>query len=79
MDTNDMIAALKNYGFTVGPRDPRVNRLHAGKYMVIEPYEDDMLPTDDGANGPWAVVGNDLPLLVAAAYDMARVFYMGEA
>lgn len=75
MTLDKMIEELEGYGFTIGQRDPRVNKLHPGRFMVIEPYEDDMLPTEDGSNGPWAVVGDNLRLLIEQAYDMASTFY----
>lgn len=58
------IARLRAQGFTVGPRDPRLNRKYPGAYMVVEEHEESELPTDDGSNGPWCVVGDDLPALV---------------
>lgn len=70
---------LRSYGFTVGPRDPRLNTNHSGTWMVVEgsiaEIESDYdLPTQDGANGPWCVVGDDLSALVDEAFDFASCF-----
>lgn len=65
---------LQAYGFTVGPRDPRLNTDHEGDFMVVEYHQDDELPTRDGANGPWCLVGNDLDTLVTEAFK----FWAGE-
>lgn len=62
------VACLRAYGWTVGPRDPRLNRKFSGKFMVVEPFEEDELPTDDGSNGPWCIVGDDLPELINTGY-----------
>ena len=57
-------------GFTVGERDCRLNTNYAGKYMVVEGHEEDELPTKDGSNGPWCIVGDDLDALVGQAFDV---------
>lgn len=59
---------LKGLGWTVGPRDPRVNTAFAGQYMVCQPHEPHELPTRDASQGPWAVVGDDLADLVCEAW-----------
>lgn len=69
MEIQEMRATLEQHGFTVGARDPRVNRAFTGKFMVIEQHEDSQLPTDDARNGPWAIVGDDLDDLIEQAYD----------
>src|SRR5271156_50463 len=56
-------AKLESYGFTCGPRDPRLNRAFKGKFMVVENHDESELPTDSGADGPWCIVGDDLPAL----------------
>lgn len=66
--TIEMTAKLCEWGFTVGKRDHRVNRKYRGDFMVVEAHEDNELPTDDGSNGPWAIVGDDLAALVREAY-----------
>ncbi len=60
---------LKAYGFTVGPRDPRINTNYTGAFMVCEAHEENELPTQDGRNGPWCVVGDDLKTLVNQGFD----------
>lgn len=60
---------LHDYGFVIGLRDPRVNRNYAGRYMVVEAHNPCELPTDDGSNGPWCVVGNDLTALIGIGFD----------
>jgi hypothetical protein len=57
-------------GFTVGPRDPRVNTRYDGAFMVIEPHDNEELPTMDGSDGPWAIVGDDLSALIACAFSL---------
>ncbi len=63
-------AYLKAFGFIVGKRDPRLNRNYAGKFMVVEAHDEDELPTNDGANGPWCIVGNNLTELIDKAYEV---------
>lgn len=65
----DDIDKLRSLGFVVGTRDKRVNTDFAGDLMVCEPYDDEQLPTRDGANGPWCVVGYDISELVALGMD----------
>jgi hypothetical protein len=38
--------------------------------MVAEVYEDTEMPTDNGADGPWCIVGDDLPALIRQAYEL---------
>ncbi|MBC8719260.1 Lar family restriction alleviation protein [Ochrobactrum sp. Marseille-Q0166] len=61
-------AFLENRGWTVGKRNPQLNTDHPGKFMCVEPFDVSELPTKDGANGPWCVVGDDLNVLVAEAF-----------
>ncbi len=63
------VACLRLYGFVVGPRDPLINRHYRGAWMVAEAHEPSELPTDDGSNGPWCVVGDDLHQMVDDAFD----------
>lgn len=62
---------LEAHGFICGPRDPRLNTDHAGTFMAVEGHDDGELPTKDGSNGPWCVVGDDLDALVEEAFDFA--------
>lgn len=68
-DIGQKAIALLTNGFTVGQRDSRVNRNYEGKFMVLDEYEDKELPTNDGSNGPWCVVGDDLETLINQAFD----------
>ena len=71
--TAHKIAMLEKYGFTIGERDERLNTNYPGKHMVCEANHEDIgdydLPTADGGNGPWCIVGDDLDALVAEAHD----------
>jgi hypothetical protein len=66
---------LEAWGFTVGERTLPVNTNYPGKFMVVEPHERSELPTRDGSNGPWAVVGDDLSALIELAFDFAADTY----
>lgn len=66
---------LKAYGFVIGDRDPKINTNFSGNYMVSEQYGPDEVPTKDGRNGPWCVVGNDLKILIDAAYGAFKGVY----
>ncbi len=73
--TSEMRQQLEACGFVVGERDPRLNTNYTGEYMVAEAYdESDELPTQDGRNGPWCIVGDDLDALIAEAYENATPF-----
>lgn len=61
---------LRRMGFIVGPREPRLNRKYPGGFMVVEHYDESELPTDDGSNGPWCIVGDDLAALVEQAFKI---------
>lgn len=74
MTTKQKIAFLKSRGWIVGKRDPRLNTDFPGSQMCCEPFEDHEVPTRDGRNGPWCVVGDDLPSLVNQAFDFAYGF-----
>ena len=67
------IALLEKYGFTIGERDDRLNTDYTGNFMVVEAtsenIEDYELPSRDGANGPWCVVGDNLVELVDNAHE----------
>lgn len=69
MTFDKKVAALKEHGFTVWDRDPRLNRNYPGRFMVVEAHDESELPTDDGRNGPWCIVGDDLTVLVDQGYD----------
>jgi len=60
----EKIEFIRNRGWIVGKRDFRINTKFSGKFMVCEPYDDSELPSEDGSNGPWAIVGDDLSELV---------------
>lgn len=73
------LRVLLAYGFTVGVRDGRLNTDHPGYYMVLEGTVQDAeeageLPTRDGANGPWCLVGDDLSAMLDEAFDHAGMF-----
>lgn len=67
--TDDKTAYLRQQGWTVGDRDPRLNTKFPGRFMCVEEHEESELPTEDGSNGPWCIVGDDLEDLVRRAYD----------
>lgn len=72
MTRDEKTAFLQSYGFEVGDRNSQLNRNYSGKFMVSEPYETSELPTEDGANGPWCIVGNDLDTLIDEGYDFLK-------
>jgi hypothetical protein len=61
---------LEAQGWTVGDRDPRLNTDYPGAFMAVEERTEAELPTRDGSNGPWCVVGDDLDALIAEAYEV---------
>lgn len=64
-------AYLESIGFKIGERDPKgINTDFPGQYMVAEEYEPSELPTRDGSNGPWCVVGDDLTALIDEAFNV---------
>lgn len=65
----DKKKALEAAGFTVGERDLRLNRKYPGRFMVVEEHDDSELPTDDGSNGPWCIVGDDINALILEAHE----------
>lgn len=71
--TAHKISLLEQFGFTIGDRDPRLNTNFAGDFMVVEATHADIadfsLPTEDGANGPWCIVGDNLDTLVDEAHS----------
>ncbi len=69
LETAQRLGELIGRGFTAGRRDPRVNTAFQGAFMVIEPFDESQLPTEDASNGPWAVVGDDLAALINDAYN----------
>lgn len=62
-------AFLENYGWFVGIRDRRLNTNYDGSFMVVEPYDDSDVPTEDARNGPWCIVGDDLDALIEEGYE----------
>lgn len=69
-----MRKALQRAGFVIGIRDNRLNTDFPGKYMVAEAYDESDLPTKDGSNGPWCIVGDNLEELIVDAYHNATPF-----
>jgi|HubBroStandDraft_2_1064218.scaffolds.fasta_scaffold449928_2 hypothetical protein len=68
---DEMLADLLMCDFICGPRDVRLNTRYPGKFMVVEEeYRDMDLPTEDGSNGPWCIVGDDFPALVKTAWEI---------
>ena len=70
MTQEEMTSRLREWGFVVGKRDPRINTRFEGSFMVVESHEESELPTEDGRNGPWCIVGDDLAALVREAYGV---------
>lgn len=76
--TQDDFAKLQwllDHGFICGIRDPFINTNYPGTHMIAEAYELSELPTKDGRNGPWAIVGDDYRALVREAFDVWRNEY----
>jgi len=72
--TSDDVREIKRlcllaYGYEVGNRNPRVNTDFVGAYMVVESYDESELPTQDGRDGPWCIVGDDLDNLIDRGFD----------
>lgn len=61
--------ALEAAGFVVGIRDCRLNTDFPGAFMVAEEYDESQLPTRDGRDGPWCIVGDNLERLIDEGYD----------
>ena len=74
MTTLEMRRKLEEQSFVVGERDPRLNTDYAGRYMVVEAHDESELPTRDGSNGPWCIVGDSLDALIKEAYENATTF-----
>jgi hypothetical protein len=76
MFTKDISTAQKRVyldilGFKIGKRDPRgINTNFPGKFMVAEDYDPSQLPTRDGSNGPWCIVGDNLDALIDEAFNV---------
>lgn len=63
-------AELIGNGYTIGPRDPKLNTDHLGVFMIVEALEEwDGQPTENGANGPWCIVGDDLGAMIKEAHE----------
>lgn len=69
---------LEDYGYTVGLRNPQINTDFDGKFMVVENFDDHELPTKNGSNGPWCIVGDDLDTLIDKAFDDLDGMLYGE-
>ena len=69
MSQKHKIEFLEKYQFAMGPRDYRLNTKFPGAFMVVEPFDENELPTEDGSNGPWCVVGDDLNFLIDRSYE----------
>lgn len=65
---SEMRVVLEDFGFVIGNRDPRLNTNYPGRYMVVEAHDESELPTEDGRNGPWCVVGDDIDELIRMAF-----------
>ncbi len=66
----DMRKALETRGLIVGARDRRRNRAFKGEFMVAEPCDESLLPTDDaGHGGGFCIVGDNLNALIVQAYQ----------
>ncbi|KKL89013.1 hypothetical protein LCGC14_1918870 [marine sediment metagenome] len=74
MKRGEKVMFLLSYGWTVGQRNPQLNTNYPGSYMAVEPFEDDELPTLDGGDGPWCIVGDDLDALINEAYEFLVSF-----
>jgi hypothetical protein len=62
---------LETLGYVIGDRDPRLNTNFIGAYMIVDDdYKDYKLPTRDGSNGPWCIVGDDLDELIEHAFTV---------
>lgn len=66
MSRAQFVEILKQRGFVVGKRDPRLNRAFKGRFMVAEPYKRG-IATDDARHGPWCIVGDNLAALITTA------------
>lgn len=66
---NNKLEWLVNNGFIVGSRLSFLNCKYPGKYMVCENFGHEEVPTADGRNGPWCIVGDNLNYLIRIAYD----------
>lgn len=74
--TQEKIRVLRNHGFIVGERDPKMNMKFEGKFMVAEPY-DPGHSQPDGSGGTWCIVGDDLPELVDIAFNFCSDIFPG--
>ena len=63
---------LESYGYIIGVRDCRINTGYPGKFMVVEAHEQSELPTKDGRNGPWCIVGDNQRALISEAASVLR-------
>jgi hypothetical protein len=67
--TESQIAWLVQRGFIVGARDPLRNTAFRGAYMVAEPCDPVLLPTEAADVGGYCVVGDCLAAIVRDAFN----------
>ena len=60
---------LYDWGFYIGVRDPKRNKMFPGNYMVAEYVSD--LETEDASEGGFCLVGDNLTQMINEAYDWA--------
>ena len=77
MNIGQKIIALQSIGFIVGDRDPRRNTAFKGRYMVAQPCDESLLPTECAATGGWCVVGDDLRDLVDDTFSAFETEIVG--
>jgi hypothetical protein len=75
MSKPNTVPAMRDWlvarGYIIGDRDPRLNTKYPGKFMVVEgDFEEHELPTEDGSNGPWCIVGDHLHGLIIDAFNV---------
>jgi len=70
---NRMKVQLRAIGLIVGRRDPRRNTAFRGRYMVAEPIDPELLPTESARVGGYCIVGDNLAALVNEAHGWFQV------
>ena len=73
--TRRMMKYMLDGGWTIGQRNDhgvKLNMKFVGKYIAVEPHDESEAPTEDGSNGPWCIVGDDVDALLREAYEFAR-------
>jgi hypothetical protein len=62
---------LETLGYFCGARDTRLNTKFPGKFVVTDnDWKEYHLPTQDGSNGPWCIVGDSLDDLICQAFNI---------